>query len=273
MRHTRQRFDEVPADGGRRGRRGPGRGFGPEGFGPGRFGPEGFGPEGFGPGAGPERFGPEEFGPGGRGRGPHGGHRGGPGGHGRHGGPEGRGGRGGPGGRGRGGRAQRGDVRTAVLLVVGEEPMHGYQIMQAIAERSGGVWRPSPGAIYPTIAQLQDEGLVTVAEEGGRRQVTLTDAGRSEAEQRVAEHGDPFDQLAERSGGADLRGPVHELGMAARQIRETGTPEQVTQALAVLAEARRSLYLILAGEPVGKTAGESAGEAAGGAGETPQGER
>src|SRR5918911_4008201 len=109
------------------------------------------------------------FGPGGPGFGP-----GGPGGPGF--GPGGRhGGRGGRPGRG---RAGRGDVRAAVLALLATEPMHGYQLMQAIAERSGGRWTPSPGAIYPTINQPEDEGLVTVTAESGRKLVTLTDAGR-----------------------------------------------------------------------------------------------
>ena len=76
------------------------------------------------------------------------------------------------------GRAPRGDVRAAVLLLLAEEPMHGYQLMQAISERSGGRWTPSPGAIYPTINQLEDEGLVSVTADSGRKLVTLTDAGR-----------------------------------------------------------------------------------------------
>src|SRR6187200_922504 len=94
-------------------------------------------------------------------------------------------GRGAPFGRGRG-RAQRGDVRTAILLLLADQPMHGYQIMQAMSDRSGGAWHPSPGAIYPTIAQLEDEGLVTTKEEGGRRSVTLTSEGRTYLEERSA---------------------------------------------------------------------------------------
>jgi len=76
------------------------------------------------------------------------------------------------------GRMGRGDIRSAVLVELAEQPMHGYQLMQAIAERSGGRWTPSPGAIYPTISQLEDEGLVTVTADAGRKLVTLTDAGR-----------------------------------------------------------------------------------------------
>src|SRR4051794_8291572 len=84
--------------------------------------------------------------------------------------------------RGRGRRVPRGDVRFAVLLLLAEEPMHGYQLMQAIADRTGGRWTPSPGTIYPTISQLEDEGLVEVTAEAGRKLVTLTGAGRELAE-------------------------------------------------------------------------------------------
>jgi DNA-binding PadR family transcriptional regulator len=159
----------------------------------------------------------------------------------------GRGGRGGPGGRGRG-RIYRGDVRTAILLVLADEPMHGYQIMQAISDRTGGAWRPSPGAVYPTIAQLEDEGLVTTQEEGGRRLVTLTSEGRTYVAERSAQRGDPFAGFADRPAGPDLRDPLHELHAAARQIVMSGSAAQVEAAAQVLAQARRALYLILAGE-------------------------
>jgi len=126
--------------------------------------------------------------------------------------------------------------------------MHGYQIMQAMGDRTGGAWRPSPGAIYPTIAQLEDEGLVTTREEGGRRSVTLTSEGQAYLEERSARLGDPFSNFAERPKGADLREPMHELHSAVRQIAGTGTATQVEAAARVLAQTRRSLYLILAGE-------------------------
>src|SRR5438270_5620152 len=95
------------------------------------------------------------------------------------------------------GRAMRGDVRTAVLQLLAEEPMHGYQLMQAIAERSGGRWTPSPGAIYPTINQLEDEGLVVVTADAGRKLVTLTDAGREHIEARRESASDPFAGMTE----------------------------------------------------------------------------
>jgi DNA-binding PadR family transcriptional regulator len=167
-------------------------------------------------------------------------------------------GRGGRGGSGRGShrraRAQRGDVRTAVLLVLADEPMHGYQIMQAMSDRTGGGWRASPGAVYPTIAQLEDEGLVTTREEGGRRLVTLTSDGRTYLEERSARLGDPFADFADQPSRPDLREPMQELQAAARQIVVSGSTAQVKAAAQVLAQTRRSLYLILAGEP------EDAGE-------------
>src|SRR4051812_13840417 len=123
----------------------------------------------------------------------------------------GRGGRGPGRGAGRG-RAPRGDVRTAVLMLLAEEPMHGYQLMQAIADRSDGRWTPSPGAIYPTINQLEDEGLVTVTAEVGRKLVTLTDAGREYVEGRRETTTDPFAPFASAEGsGTDLRGLLEEV--------------------------------------------------------------
>src|SRR3954464_13821346 len=94
--------------------------------------------------------------------------------------------------RGGRGRAPRGDVRTAVLLLLDEQPMHGYQLMQAIGERTGGGWTPSPGAVYPTINQLEDEGLVSVTADAGRKLVTLTDSGRQQLADQRETWGDPF---------------------------------------------------------------------------------
>jgi DNA-binding PadR family transcriptional regulator len=167
-----------------------------------------------------------------------------------HGQREGRGGRSRPGGRARG-RAQRGDVRTAILLLLTDQPMHGYQIMQAMSDRTGGAWHPSPGAIYPTIAQLEDEGLVTTNEEGGRRLVTLTDKGRADVEERSARLGDPFADFADAPNRPDLREPLHQLHAAVRQIEVGGDAAQLAAAAQILAQARRSLYLILAGEAEG----------------------
>jgi DNA-binding PadR family transcriptional regulator len=133
-------------------------------------------------------------------------------------------------------------------MVVADQPMHGYQIMQAMRDRTGGAWRPSPGAVYPTIAQLEDEGLVTTQEEGGRRLVTLTSEGRSYVEERSARLGDPFADFAGGVSGPDLRDPLQQLHAAVRQITASASAQQIEAAARVLGDARRSLYLILAGE-------------------------
>jgi DNA-binding PadR family transcriptional regulator len=149
--------------------------------------------------------------------------------------------------RGRRGRMARGDVRTAILVLVDEEPMHGYQIMQAIADRTGGRWTPSPGAVYPAINLLEDEGLVTARPESGRKVIELTEAGRELVRESRDSWPDPFD--SERESGPDLRDLVMQLGAAARQVAITGTPDQAERAAAILGDARRALYLLLADGP------------------------
>jgi DNA-binding PadR family transcriptional regulator len=179
-------------------------------------------------------------------------------GHGRHrGGPWGRGFPfGGPGFGGppfaRGGRARRGDVRAALLTLLAEEPRNGYQLMQEIERRSEGVWRPSPGSVYPALQQLEDEGLVRAEETDGRKLFHLTDAGRAAAE--ALEGGAPWD-VASESVDADvweLFNVGRQVGMAVFQISQAGTEQQVAAARDVLTNARRALYGILAeNEPQG----------------------
>src|SRR3954453_21506742 len=151
---------------------------------------------------------------------------------------------GGPGGpRGRGRRARRGDIRAAALLLLAEEPRNGYGLMQEIEERSGGVWRPSPGSVYPALAQLEDEGLVRAAEHDGRKTFELTDAGRAHVEEHRERFGTPWETVAE-GGPADL----HELrvaprapGVAAMQVAQTGSKGQLGEAKRILEEGRRGL--------------------------------
>jgi DNA-binding PadR family transcriptional regulator len=231
--------------GGPRGGRGPGFGFGP-GF---TFGP-GFGSFGnFGPGGGggPWGGGPGRPGPppwvselvrafGGPGLGPDFG-----------------------GGRRRGPRARRGDVRAAILDVLAGDEMNGYQLIQQISERTGGVWKPSPGSVYPTVQQLEDEGLVEGREVEGRRLLRLTDAGRSYVEEHpdeMAATWRPFEEEPEQppqrsSGdGPDLMPVVGQVMGAMWQIVTTGTAQQRAEAAEILTETRRRLYQLLAdGDP------------------------
>ncbi|WP_353115004.1 PadR family transcriptional regulator [Microbacterium sp.] len=145
-------------------------------------------------------------------------------------------------------RMARGDVRTAVLSLLAEKPMHGYQIIHEIEERSGGTWKPSAGSVYPTLQLLSDEGLISAEEEGGRKTYSLTDEGREAAD---AEKPAPWESQAPRDGGHQARlGALPKAGVdlagAAAQVAKTGTPEQVEKAVAVLDDARRKLYSILA---------------------------
>jgi DNA-binding PadR family transcriptional regulator len=182
-------------------------------------------------------------------------------GHGRHGGPPfGRGfgefgpgafgpGFGGPGGPfGRRRRMRRGDVRAALLVLLAEQARNGYGLMQEIEQRSNGAWRPSPGAVYPALSQLEDEGLVEATESDGRKVFQITDAGRSYVEENREELGEPWAKFAEdaESPRQDMRALLMQLGAAAIQVAGAGTDEQVDRARSILVEARRALYRLLA---------------------------
>lgn len=165
-------------------------------------------------------------------------------------GPGGPGFAGGPGfghyGGGRGRRRRRGDVRAGLLLLLAEQPRNGYQLMQAIEERSGGQWRPSPGAVYPSLAQLEDEGLVRAIERDGTRLFEITDAGREHLEERHDATPPWEDQDAASLG--DLRTQLKQVAVAMAQVAQAGNEDQVRRAGEALAEARRKIYLILAEE-------------------------
>jgi DNA-binding PadR family transcriptional regulator len=148
---------------------------------------------------------------------------------------------------GRGPRARRGDVRQALLTLLAEEPRNGYQLMQEIERRSEGVWRPSPGSVYPALQQLEDEGLVRAEESDGRKLFHLTEAGRAAAAETSGE-GAPWDVASESvdSDVWELFNVARQVGMAIFQIAQAGTAEQTAAAREVLTNARRSLYGILA---------------------------
>jgi DNA-binding PadR family transcriptional regulator len=150
---------------------------------------------------------------------------------------------------GRRGRAKRGDVRAASLALLAEEPMNGYQIIGQISERSGGLWRPSPGSVYPALSQLEDENLIMLQpSDGGRRGYALTDEGREYVAVHAAELKAPWSAVAGdgASTAADMRALVGQVHLAAFQVVSAGTDGQVSQARKVLTQTRRALYRILA---------------------------
>jgi DNA-binding PadR family transcriptional regulator len=144
-------------------------------------------------------------------------------------------------------RSRRGDVRFAVLRLLSEQPMHGYQMITELTERSSGAWRPSPGSIYPTLQQLEDEGLVTVAEQDGRRTFSLTDAGRAEVERMSARRA-PWEEQAEEggTGARDLRAMAFQVMGGVMQVAAMGNERQRAGAESLLKETRRALFRLLA---------------------------
>jgi DNA-binding PadR family transcriptional regulator len=184
-----------------------------------------------------------------RDRGPRGDGRGrSPGGH--RGGPFGRGDemfRGGFGPRGRQ-RLRRGDVRAAVLVLLDESPRNGYQIIQELSERSNGAWRPSPGSVYPILQQLEDEGLVEISSTGSGKTYNLTATGKALVEKDRATLGKPWETAADGVSDAtsDLFGTLRQVVLSVRQVAMAGSDAQTQKAAAILADARRSIYRLLA---------------------------
>jgi len=155
-------------------------------------------------------------------------------------------GRGRPGG---GRRGRRGDVRAALLALLTEQPMHGYEMIQELDQRTGGIWRPSPGSVYPTLQLLEDEGLIVSEQTDGRKRFTLSDEGRDEAT-RAAERA-PWSEFADPaavSSAREFRDAAGGIMNALREVGTAGNESQRTQALEVLKETKRKLYAILAGE-------------------------
>ncbi len=154
----------------------------------------------------------------------------------------------GHGGRGPWSRARRGDVRTAILLLLADEPMHGYQIMQRLEEKSGGAWRPSPGSVYPTLQLLEDQGIIKGEEAEGRRVFSLTEGGAEAAaalKERLGES--PFDaEGGEQDPRFALRQAVFSLGGAVKQVAMTGSADDTQKALEILRDARKKVYALLA---------------------------
>ena len=138
---------------------------------------------------------------------------------------------------------RRGDIRTAVLAVLDEQPRHGYEVIQALEDKTGGAWRPSAGSVYPTLQLLEDEGLARSSDRDGKRVYELTEAGHAEARARLEEAGGPPWAGAE---GGNLRGAPHAAGRRrppGRRRRQQGAAER---ALQIVTDARKQLYRLLA---------------------------
>ncbi len=160
---------------------------------------------------------------------------------------------------GRGPRVRRGDVRAAILDLLGEgQPWNGYQIIQEIGARTQGVWRPSAGSVYPALQQLEDEALIKAeaAGEDRRRMYTLTEEGQAYVEAHADELRASWDAVTGSVDAADvqLHDTIRQVAVAVTQVAQAGSAAQVAQASKILADTRRALYRILASD------GEEAGE-------------
>lgn len=193
-----------------------GRGNGPRGGRPGFGGPDFGGMPGFGPGFGGPMGGP----------------------------------RGGRGGRGPG-RGRKGDVRNAILALLKDQPMNGYQLITAISEKSEGLWSPSAGSVYPALGLLTDEGLIRETQADGKKVSELTEAGREYVEQHADELDAPWQKVAgPHRGFLDMRPEVGQLAMAVQQVAMQGDQAQIEAVRGILDRARKDIYRLLAGDTV-----------------------
>jgi DNA-binding PadR family transcriptional regulator len=159
-------------------------------------------------------------------------------------------------------KAKKGDVRAAILALLTEGPFNGYQIIQEVDERSGGIWRPSPGAVYPALQQLADEGLIEGVEESGRKTFHLTDAGRAYVEEHAEELRTPWPMPATSGPGGgigDLFKEAAQMGGALMQVVNAGSEEQITEARRLVAATRRRLYGLLAEDTQNPTSDDGEG--------------
>ena len=147
-------------------------------------------------------------------------------------------------------RGNRGDVRAAILALLAERPMHGYEMLEELSHRTRELWRPSPGSLYPALQLLEEQGLVRSAAEHGRRRFELTAEGRA-LQARTAAGAAPWETIISAADGGTLtlRSALRGVELAVSQVAEAGTPEHKARAEAMLTELRKQLYLLLAGPP------------------------
>ena len=153
---------------------------------------------------------------------------------------------------GRGGqRAARGDIRTAILLLLGEQPMHGYQIIQELQDRSEGVWQPSAGSIYPRLGKLEHEGLIEAQERSSKKVFSLTEAGLTALGEVPEDKRTPWKDVSDtvRTDVMDMWQVFRSTADALKQVSRTGGAAQVEAATTLLTDTRRSLYRILSEDP------------------------
>ena len=129
-------------------------------------------------------------------------------------------GRSGRGGRTRGRRGAwfgSGDLKYVILEMLAERPMHGYEVMNALEARTRGCYRPSPGSVYPTLQWLEDEGLVRIEEQEGKKVYHVTDAGRAFLKEHRSTVDEIFDRVTDAIRRA-VREPMPEVNRAVGRV-------------------------------------------------------
>jgi DNA-binding PadR family transcriptional regulator len=146
------------------------------------------------------------------------------------------------------------------LILLAEQPRHGYEIIQLIAERSGGVWQPSPGSVYPALQLLEDQGLVEAEEAEGKRTFHLTEHGRAHVESHREELEQTWAAVQHRGDDAaiELRDLLGQVEMALRQVVHVGSAAQLDAARGQLVATRQRLYRILSEDEEAPQTGEDA---------------
>jgi DNA-binding PadR family transcriptional regulator len=142
-------------------------------------------------------------------------------------------------------RARRGDVRAAILALLAERPMHGYEMIQELEERTKGTWKPSAGSIYPTLQLLEDEGLIKGTEADGKRQFELTEDGRTQNDERTGDA--PWEEV---TAGANpevlsLAHSLKQINAAVAQVFRAADDAQRARVRELLDETRRKIYGVL----------------------------
>jgi DNA-binding PadR family transcriptional regulator len=149
----------------------------------------------------------------------------------------------------------RGDLKFVILRLVSEEPMHGYQVMQALEEEAGPWYKPSPGSVYPTLQMLEDEGLVKSEAQGGKKVYEITEEGKAYLE----EHGDVVEKIFKRLSSfaegvfgresRELTGAFSKLAQTFLEatFAQKLDPDVVKEMISVLDRAREDLEEIKGG--------------------------
>jgi len=145
-------------------------------------------------------------------------------------------------------RTKRGIIQVAVVALLRERDMHGYQMIQEVSERTGGAWAPSPGSVYPALKSLEESGMISAVESGDKRVFSLTDLGKKHA--RMIPAGEPWLQVTEdeNSLSRKLRSATGELMVAVSQASDVATEQQLADTISLLTDTKRRIYLLLAGE-------------------------